>query len=147
MESLMSVPTFPKDTTPPFPLSKDSVHLLFRLCQLQVYIKNGILGYVILLPLVSRGTFDLYRLIPILISLDRSQFLYIETCKPYLWIDQSVQYYFLTEEEWIGSCNIVNPMSHVCKQPTPPLIPLTSKLYAEIVTARTECSPSFAINE
>jgi hypothetical protein len=79
MESLMrSAPAFPKDTTLPFPLSKDSTHLLFRLCELQIYIKNGILGYVFLLPLVSRGTFDIYRLIPIPISLDRSQFLYID---------------------------------------------------------------------
>jgi hypothetical protein len=62
MESLMrSAPAFPKDTTLPFPLSKDSTLLLFILCELQVYSRNGILGYVILLPLVNRGTFDLYR--------------------------------------------------------------------------------------
>jgi hypothetical protein len=61
MESLMSAPAFPKYTILPFPLSNDSTHLLFRLCELQVYIKNGILGYVILLPLVSRGTFDIHR--------------------------------------------------------------------------------------
>jgi hypothetical protein len=54
MESLMrSAPAFPKDTTLPFPLSKDSIHLLFRLCELQVYIKNGVLGYAILLLLVE----------------------------------------------------------------------------------------------
>ena len=28
-------------------MSKDSTHLLIRLCELQAYIKNGILGYVI----------------------------------------------------------------------------------------------------
>jgi len=39
-----SSPAFPKDTTLPFPLSKDSTHLLVRLRNLQVYIKNGILG-------------------------------------------------------------------------------------------------------
>jgi hypothetical protein len=120
MESLMrSAQAFPKDTTLPFPLSKDSTHVLFRLCDLQVYIKNGILGYVIQLPLVSRGTFDIYRLIPIPIALDRNQFLYIETGKPYLWIDQARQYYFLTGEEWIGSCNILNTRSYVCRQNQP----------------------------
>jgi hypothetical protein len=98
MESLMrSAPNFPKDTTLPFPFSKDSTHVLFRLCELQVYIKNGILGYVIQLPLVSRGTFDTYRLIPIPIALERNQFLYIETGKPYLWIDQAQ----LASNEWI----------------------------------------------
>jgi hypothetical protein len=120
MESLMrSAPAFPKDTTLPFPLSKDSTHLLFRLCELQVYIKNGILGYVLQLPLVSRGTFDIYKLIPIPLSLDRNQFIYIETGKPFLWIDQARQYYFLTEEGWISSCNLLNPMSYVCRQNQP----------------------------
>jgi hypothetical protein len=55
MEALIkNVSAFPKDTTLPFPLSKDSAHFILRLCDLQVYIKNGILGYVILLPLLSR---------------------------------------------------------------------------------------------
>jgi hypothetical protein len=35
MESLMRS-AFPKDTTLPFPLSKDSTHVLFRPCELQV---------------------------------------------------------------------------------------------------------------
>jgi hypothetical protein len=79
MMSLMrSARDFPKDTTLPFPLSKDSTHVLFRLRELQVFIKKGILGYVIQLPLVSRGTFDIYRLIPIPIALGRNQFLYTD---------------------------------------------------------------------
>jgi hypothetical protein len=74
MEALIkSVSAIPKYTTLPFPLCKDSVHLLLRLCDLQVYIKNGILGYVILLPLVNRGNFNIYRLMPI----------------PVLWIEPS----------------------------------------------------------
>jgi hypothetical protein len=74
MEALIkSVSAFPKDTSLPFPLCKDSVHLLLRFCDLQVYIKNGILGYVILVPLVNRGNFITYSLIPI----------------PVLWIEPS----------------------------------------------------------
>jgi hypothetical protein len=57
---MRSAPAYPKDTTLPFPLSEDSTHLLFRFCELQVYINNGILGYVFQLPLVSRGTVDIY---------------------------------------------------------------------------------------
>ena len=92
---IKNVSAFPKDTTLPFPLSKDSAHFILRLCDLQVYIKNGILGYVILLPLVSRGNFSIYRLIPIPVPLDRSKFLYIDTVKSFLWIDQARQYYFM----------------------------------------------------
>ena len=51
---------FPKIYCSTFPLSKESARLLLRLCELKVYIKNGILGYVILLPLVNRGNFNIY---------------------------------------------------------------------------------------
>jgi len=114
IESLMkSAPAFPKDTTLPYPMSKDSTHLLIRLCELQVYIKSGIVGYVILLPLVNRGTFDIYKLIPIPISLHRNQYLYLEAGKPFLWIDQTRQYYFLTDGEWMNSCRVLNARSCV----------------------------------
>jgi hypothetical protein len=114
IELLMkSAPAFPKDTNVPFPMSKDSTHLLIRLCELQVYIKSGIVGYVILLPLVNRGTFDIYKLIPIPISLHRNQYLYLEGGKPFLWIDQTRQYYFLTDGEWMNSCRVLNARSCV----------------------------------
>jgi hypothetical protein len=62
MEALIkSVSAFPKYTALTFPLSKDSEHLALRLCDLQVYIKNGILGYVIQLPLINRGNFNIYE--------------------------------------------------------------------------------------
>jgi hypothetical protein len=54
---IKSAPAFPKDTTLPIPLSKDSAYQLIRLCELQVYIKQGILGYVVLIPLVN-GVFQ-----------------------------------------------------------------------------------------
>jgi hypothetical protein len=92
MEALIkSIPAFPKDTSLPIPMSKDSAPLLVRLCELQVYINNGILGFVILLPLVNRGNFNIYRLIPIPVLLDRTKFLYVDTGKSFLWIDQARQ--------------------------------------------------------
>jgi hypothetical protein len=82
MDALIKiVPAVPKDTAIPFPMSKDSTHLLLRLCDLQVYVKHGILGYVVLLPLVNRGNFNIYRLIPIPVPLDRNMYLYIDTGK------------------------------------------------------------------
>jgi hypothetical protein len=88
------------------------------MCDLQVYIKNGILGYVIMLPLVNRGNFNVYQLIPIPVPLDRTKFLYIDTGKSCLWIDQARQYYFMTDNEWIESCKMLNTM-YVCKQNQP----------------------------
>jgi hypothetical protein len=52
-DQIKSVPALAKDTSLPVPLSKDSVHLFVRLYELQVYINNGILGFVILLPHVN----------------------------------------------------------------------------------------------
>jgi hypothetical protein len=120
MESLLkNSHAFPKDTSLPFPLSKDSAYQLTRLCELKVYIKNGILGYVILLPLVNQGNFNIYRLIPIPVPLDKTKFLYIDTGKSFLWIDQARQYYFLSEKEVLEECKIIHPMLYVCKQNQP----------------------------
>ena len=84
MEALIkSVSAFPKVTPRPFPLSKDSAHLLLKLFELQVYIKNGILGYVIILPPVNRGNLNIYRVIPIPVPLDRAKFLYTNTGKSF----------------------------------------------------------------
>jgi hypothetical protein len=117
MASLIkSAPAIPKDTTFPFPWSKDSIHLLLRLSEVHVYIQDSILGYVILLPLVNRGTFDIYRLFLIPILLNGKQFLYIDTDKPFLWIDRVRQYYFLTESDWMNSCNLLSSRSYVCKK-------------------------------
>jgi len=116
MEILIkSVSAFPKDTTPPIPMSKDSAHLLVRLYELQVYIKNGVLGYVILLPLVDRGNFNVYGLIPIPVPLGRTKLLYVDTGKLFLWSDEARQYY-MTDEGWKDSCKVPNTMQYVCKQ-------------------------------
>ena len=116
---LKSVPAFPKDTTLPFPLSKDSTHLVNRLWELQVYVKRGILGYIILMPLVNRGDFNIYRSIPIPVPLDRNKYLYIDTGKSFLWMDQARQYYFLTDAEGMEKCKLLNNVLYVCKQNQP----------------------------
>ena len=120
MEDLIkSVPAFPKDTFLPIPLSKDWAHLFVRFYELQVYINNGILGFVILLPLVNQGNFKIYKLIPIPVPLDQTKFLYVDTGKSFLWIDQARQYYLLTDKGWKDSCKGLNNMQFVCKQIQP----------------------------
>jgi hypothetical protein len=120
MEALLKgAPAFPKGTTLPIPLSKDSAHQLIRLCELQVYIKQGILGYVALVPLVNRGDFNIYKLIPVPVSLDRTKFMYIDTGRSLLWIDQARQYYFLSDESGMENCKTLNALLHVCKQVQP----------------------------
>jgi hypothetical protein len=120
MESLIkSVSAFPKDTILPFPLSKNSTHLLLRVCKMQVYIKKGLLGYVILLLLVNRGTFSIYKLISMPMPLDKSKFLYIDTGKSFLWLDEAGQFYFVTNKDWLDACRVLDSRSYVCKQNQP----------------------------
>jgi hypothetical protein len=47
---IQSMPSFPKDTLAPFPLSRDSINLLYKVCDIHVCIDEGILGYVITCP-------------------------------------------------------------------------------------------------
>jgi hypothetical protein len=58
-----STSRFPKDTMAPFTLSKDSSHLILKLYDVHIYLRNGILSYIISLPLVNRGIFKTFRLI------------------------------------------------------------------------------------
>jgi hypothetical protein len=53
---MCSSPSFPPDSSHPFALSKDSAHLLYRICEVQICIHDNMLGYVIVLPLVNKGT-------------------------------------------------------------------------------------------
>jgi hypothetical protein len=46
-----SIPSFHKDTLAPFSLSKDSNSLISRICDIHIYIKDGMLGYVISITL------------------------------------------------------------------------------------------------
>jgi hypothetical protein len=61
---IRSAPAFHEETTLPFRMSKDSNHLVFRVCSLPVYLNEEILGYIISTSLIGRGSFGIYKLIP-----------------------------------------------------------------------------------
>jgi hypothetical protein len=114
-----STAAFPKDTMAPFTLSKDSINLIIRLCDIHIYVRNGILGYVINLPLVSSGTFKTFRLMPLPIAIGKNKFIYIETENRLLHVDQTRQYYFFTDREELRRCKTVEPNKYICKQTQP----------------------------
>jgi hypothetical protein len=51
--------------------------------------------------LVNRGTFTVFRLIPLSISVDKGKFPYTETENRVLYVDQTRQYYITTRDELI----------------------------------------------
>jgi hypothetical protein len=48
---------FPRDTILPFPLSKDTNNPVYKVCEMQVYLQNDRLSYVVSVPLVNKGEF------------------------------------------------------------------------------------------
>jgi len=60
-----SSPSFPPDTTLPFPFGEDYIHAVYKLCDIHVYIYRERLGYMISVPLVQKRTFSVLRIIPI----------------------------------------------------------------------------------
>jgi hypothetical protein len=119
MDSLIqSMPSFPKDTILPFPLSKDSMYLLYKICDVHVYLNEGILGYVISLPLIGRGIFQVYKMIPVPIPLG-NKFAYIKTGEANLCVDQTRLYYFEISNEELKDCKIIDSQSRTCRQDRP----------------------------
>jgi len=73
-----SSPSFPPDTTLPFPLGKDYIHALYKLCTLHVYIYRERLGYVISVPLEHKRTFSVLKMIPLPVPMKQNSFLYVD---------------------------------------------------------------------
>ena len=69
--------SFPRDTILTFALSTDSTDLVYRLCDVQVYIQNGKLNYVVSIPLIDEGEFKAYYLAPVPISVSPDKLVYI----------------------------------------------------------------------
>jgi hypothetical protein len=95
-----SSPSFPPDTTLPFPLGKDYIHALYRLCNVNAYIYRQRLGYVISAPLVHKRTFSFLKMIPIPVPVNQNNFVYIDVGASILYMHRARQYYFtMTESE------------------------------------------------
>jgi hypothetical protein len=62
MMSRTVAPPSPKGNIAPFPLSNVSTNLLNKLGDLNIYISDEVLTYVINLPTVSRGTFEVIKI-------------------------------------------------------------------------------------
>ena len=93
-----SSPSFPPDTTLPFPLGKDYVHALYKLCNVHVYIYTERLGYVISVLLVHKRKFSVLKMIPIPVPMNQNNFFYIDIGESILCMDRTRQYYFTMRE-------------------------------------------------
>jgi hypothetical protein len=118
---------FPRDTIPPFPLSKDSASMIYSVCETKVYIKNNKLSYVISTPLVNKGEFRAYYLVPVPIQVNNDRLVYIKTVKSIMCIDNSRQYYYFSSEIELQKCKKPMQDKYVCKQEKPLLSSLVQE--------------------
>ena len=81
------------------------------MCVVHVYLYNEILSYVIELPLVNKGTYDVLRMIPVPVALDGGRFVYVETGSDLLYFGRARQYYFLSTEQELSLCKAVSKSS------------------------------------
>jgi hypothetical protein len=94
MEALLkSVSALPRDVMFPFPLSKDSAYLVL-VCNIQIYVSNGVLAYAVHLPLVNRRQFDIHKLISIPVPSDQKRHLHLDIMNSFLWIDKDKRILF-----------------------------------------------------
>jgi hypothetical protein len=110
-----SSPSFPPDTTLPFPLGKDYNHVVYQLCDIHVYIYREWLGYVISVPLVHKRTFSVLRMIPIPVHTNQNSFLYIDVGESVLCLDRARQFYCTTKESELVQCKVLETSQYVCK--------------------------------
>ena len=120
LESLReSQASFPRDTILPFALSTDSTSVVYKVCDVQVYIQEGRLSYVVKTPLIDKGEFKVYYLVPVPISVSPDKLMYIKTEKPILCIDSMRQYYYFSSDQELQMCKETTQQRYVCKQNKP----------------------------
>jgi len=134
--------SFPRDTTLPFALSADSASLVYKVCDVRVYIQNSRLSYVISIPLIDKGEFKAYYLVPIPIPVNKDKLIYVRVEKSILCVDKSRQYYFFSSDQELNSCKEVSKQKHVCKQSKPLLSSLTQEECAVLLLKERKTLPT-----
>jgi hypothetical protein len=77
------------------------------------------MGYIISLPLISRGAFKTFILIPFPVMIGQSKFMYIETDNKLLYVEQARQYYYMTDRDELRRCKTTELNKYICKQTQP----------------------------
>ena len=118
---------FPRDTILPFPLSKDASSIIYKVCEMQVYIRNNRLSYVVSVPLVDKGEFKAYHLVPVPIPVNKEKLIYIGTARSILCVDRTRQYYYFSSDLELQKCKEPTKHRYVCKQDKPLLSSLAQE--------------------
>jgi len=89
---------------------------VYKVCDVQIYIQNGRLSYVVNIPLIDKGEFKAYYLILIPIPVNQDKLVYIRTKKPILCVDKTRHYYYFSSDQELQVCKETIKQKYVCKQ-------------------------------
>jgi hypothetical protein len=111
----------PAELTLPVPLSATLQNLIVNIIDLDVFIKNNFLVYVIRLPLTNHVKYNVYHVLPLPIRLEdaSNRFIFILPEREYLLMDTAKRYYARLGINEFKECKLVTTRSRVCKPSSP----------------------------
>ena len=111
----------PDELTLPVPLSAAHQNLIVNIIDLDVFIRDNFLVYVIRLPLTTHVKYNVYHVLPLPIRIgnDGTRFTFILPEHEYLLMDTAKRYYAKLRVSEITQCKSVTLSHRVCKQNGP----------------------------
>jgi hypothetical protein len=111
----------PSELSFPILLSATYQHLILNLVDLDVFLKDRFLVYVIRLPLTNHVNYNVYHVLPLPTKIrdTDSRFTFIFPDREYLLMDVAKQYYAQLRADELKECKLVSPYHRVCKQNHP----------------------------
>jgi hypothetical protein len=106
----------PRDLSLPTTARVAYKEVLMKIIDIDMFLNDNVLGYVINLPLVNSAVYNLYKLIPFPTKVNNSEnaFVFIENEKDFLMRDTLKQIYVKPDELELDKCKVISPDWHVC---------------------------------
>ena len=108
----------PSDLSIPIPLSATYQNLIVNMIDLDVFIKDNFLVYVIRLPLTNHVNYNLYHVLPLPIKIKNTnnKFTFIVPEREYLLMDVAKRYYTKLKVSELKDCKLISTQHRICKK-------------------------------
>lgn len=107
----------PSNVNYPSNLDESHIHEILNIVTLQAYFTNTKLICIINIPLVDDTEFNLYHLIPLPVSYENQNHVFIQPSSTYLAISKNKLHYTLMQE--IINCKSLSETSYICENTEP----------------------------
>jgi hypothetical protein len=114
VELTKTLPHLPGSNYYPVSLTKENANILLTLVKLSVYFYKDKLTYNIKIPLINHETFNLYRMLPLPISLEPKNYFFIQPNTKYLIISENKNHYVYLNS--LDDCKMLFGNNYICKQ-------------------------------